>query len=141
MALQYFLIVAFFTGLAALLYVVIRKRKSPFIAIPSAIVFVGLSTLTLFTCHLLSKSDDEAKKKFLGDYRLYHLDGDTCFDCKVTLYKDNRYEIFVDNRLIGHGSWSMETAIDIPGPFLHLENGPTNVIWPEDRRIQYIDRR
>ena len=95
MALQYFLIAAFFAVLVALLVVVIVKRKALFISIPSAIVFVGLSAIAFFTCRMLSQSSDEAKKKFLGDYRLYHLDGDTCFNCKVTLYSNNRYDIFV----------------------------------------------
>ena len=58
----------------------------------------------------------------------------------VKLKEGYTYDILVNNQVVGNGNWHIETAIDIPGPFLKIDHGPTGVVWESDRLIDYIDR-
>jgi len=46
----------------------------------------------------------------------------------------------MQDKIVRHGKWHIETAIDIQGHFLKVENGPTWVVWEHDLLIEYIDR-
>ena len=76
----------------------------------------------------------------MGDYKLLSLDRNDCDSCKVRLYETYRYDILVKDKIVGQGNWEIETAMDIPGYFLKLENGPKSVVWEKDRLIDEIDR-
>ena len=86
------------------------------------------------------RNEYEASKKFWGDYKLEKLDRNNCDSCKVRLYDGYTYDILVKDKTVGHGKWHIETAIDIPGYFLKVDNGPNYVVWEHDRLIEYIDR-
>ena len=110
------------------------------VSMPLSVLFIGLLLFAIYTYRDYSTGESEATKKFLGDYKLNRLDRKDCQNCTVRLNRDYQYDIIVDNEVMGHGKWSIESAVDIPGPFLRLENGPQSVIWEHDRVIPYIDR-
>lgn len=80
----------------------------------------------------------EASKKYLGMYKLETLDCKQCDSCEINLLSDYTYNIVKDGRFVRKGKWDIGTAFDIPGDFLELENGPTNVIFNTPRQIEYI---
>ena len=138
--LQYFLIFLFFLLLFILLYNTIKQRHSFKKAIPTGLPFVILTAIAMFVYYKVNKNKFEASKAFLGDYKLEKLDNQICENCKIRLKNDFTYNIIKKDKIIGNGKWHLDTASDIPGYFLKLENGPTWVVWEEDRLIEYIDR-
>jgi len=141
LALQYLLIFGFYAFLLLLLLYTIIIRKTLKKSIPLGFLFLTLTGFAIY-CNYQNNNDEyEASKKFRGDYKLVKLDGHLCDQCKVRLNDDYRYDILVNDEIVGHGKWHIETAIDIPGAFLKLENGPPWVIWEQDRQIDFIDRR
>jgi hypothetical protein len=140
LALQFLLLIGWFGLILLLLIFTIKKRHSLKKSIPSGLLFLGLAILSFYIYYEIKQDEYKASKKFLGDYKLEILDRQKCENCKVTLKDGYTYDIFVNNKIVGHGKWHLETAIDIPGPFLKVENGPNYVIWERDRLIEYIDR-
>jgi hypothetical protein len=140
LALRYLLLFAFFAFLIFLFVYSIKRRRSLKKSIPTALLFFVLTGFAIFVYHHNSKNEYEASKKFLGDYKLEKLDRKECDNCKVRLYNGYTYDILVRDKIVGHGKWHIETAIDIPGYFLKVDNGPTSVVWEHDRVIEYIDR-
>jgi hypothetical protein len=140
LALQFLLLIGWFGLILLLLIFTIKKRHSLKKSIPSGLLFSGLAILSFYIYYEIKQDEYKASKKFLGDYKLEILDRQKCENCKVTLKDGYTYDIFVNNKIVGHGKWHLETAIDIPGPFLKVENGPNYVIWERDRLIEYIDR-
>ena len=124
-----------------LLYIIIKKKKRLIISVPLAILFLGLITLTALAYRSCKSGEDREAKKYLGDYKLVKLDGQDCQLCTVRLTGDYRYDILKDGKIVGHGKWWLETAIDIPGMFLQLEDGPKHVMWADSKTIDYIDRQ
>jgi hypothetical protein len=140
LALEYLLLFAFFAFLVFLLLYSIIKRHSPKKSIPAGLLFLGLTSIAVFVYSNRRKSEYEASKMFWGDYRLESLDRKKCDSCKVRLYEGYRYDILVHDKVVGEGKWDIETAVDIPGYFLKVENGPNYVVWEHNRLIDYIDR-
>lgn len=66
------------------------------------------------------------------------LDCKQCDNCELNLHPDFTYDILKSDKIVGKGKWDIGTAIDIPGDFLELENGSTNVIFNTPRQIEYI---
>ncbi len=82
----------------------------------------------------------DASKKYLGIYKLEKLDCIECDNCEINLLSDYTYDILKDGRLVRKGKWDIGIAIDLPGDFLELENGPTYVIFNEPRQIEHITK-
>ena len=118
----------------------IKKRRALKISIPTGFLFTLITYFTVTTYFNIQKQKTDETKKFLGDYKLLRLDRDDCESCKVRLYDTYRYDILVKDKVVGHGNWDIETAIDIPGVFLKIENGSRGVIWEKDRVVDQIDR-
>jgi hypothetical protein len=140
LGLKYFLLFVFFAFLIFLLTYSIVRRRSLKKSIPTGILFLILAGFAIYVYRNNNKNEYEASKKFLGDYKLEKLDRKKCDSCKVRLYDGYTYDILVKDKIVGHGKWHIESAIDIPGYFLKVENGPTWVVWEHDRLIEYIDR-
>jgi hypothetical protein len=140
LAMQLLLITGFFGLIVLSLVYAIRNRHSLKKSIPAGLLFLGLATAGIYVYTGIRRREDEASKKFLGDYKLGMLDRQQCESCKVRLKSNYRYDILVNGKVVGGGKWHIETAIDIPGYFLKLENGPRSVTWEADRLIDYIDR-
>ncbi|HEY1202329.1 MAG TPA: hypothetical protein VGE79_15170 [Niastella sp.] len=119
-----------------LLYFAIIYRHRPLKAILAGILAVCLIGGGLFLYLRTNKADP----KILGDYKLNKLDGWKCENCKVNLREDYTYDIIVNNQVVGNGKWETKTAIDIPGEFLEIENGPSSIHWEENRLIEEINR-
>ncbi len=139
LALGYLLILCFFTFLLFLLiYIIVyihnRKRS-----IPAGILFLVLTGISLLIYFNNKYVEEEDSKKFLGAYKLERLDGKECINCKVTINDGYTYHIFANGKLVGNGRWQRETAIDIPGSFIKIENGP-GIIWEHERLIKFIIR-
>lgn len=139
-ALQYFFIFSYFALLVFLLVRAIKKRHSFRKSAPLGILFILLTCLAIYVYYKNNNAEYEASKAFLGDYKLIKLDGSKCTGCIVRLYDGYTYDIFQNGNKLGQGKWHIETASDIPGYFLKVENGPTWVVWEHDRLIEYIDR-
>lgn len=140
LALKYLFLLGFFAFSLFLLFYTIIRRRSLKKSIPAGLLFLLLTGFAVYFYYNNSRNEYEASKKFWGDYKLERLDGKRCDSCKVRLYDGYTYDIIVQDKLVGHGKWHIETAIDIPGYFLKVENGPTWVLWEHDRLIEYIDR-
>ena len=140
MALGYLLLLAFFGVLIFLLIYTVVKRHSLKKSIPTGCLFLVLTSVAVYVYYKNKKNEYEDSKKFLGDYKLERLDRKECDNCKVRLYDGYTYDILVKDKIVGHGKWHTETAIDIPGSFLKIDNGPNYVVWEHDRLIEYIDR-
>jgi hypothetical protein len=140
LALRFILLVAFFGLILFLFIYAIRKRYSPKKSIPAGLLFLGLTTFSIYTYWKIKRSEYETSKKFLGDYKLSRLDKQNCENCKVRLKDGYTYDILVNDKVVGQGKWHIGTAVDIPGTFLKIDNGPTWVIWESDRLIEYINR-
>ena len=140
LALGYLLLFAFFAFLICLLVYSIVRRHTLEKSIPAALLFFVLTGITIFVYYNKNRNEYEASKKFWGYYKLEELDRKNCDNCKVRLYDGYTYDILVDDKVVGHGKWHIETAIDIPGYFLKIDNGPNWVVWEHDRLIEYIDR-
>ena len=140
LAIEYLLLFTFFAFLIFLLAYSIIRRRSLKKSIPAGILFLVLTGFAIYVYRNNNKNEYQASKKFLGDYKLEKLDREKCDSCKVRLYDGYTYDIIVKDNIVGHGKWHIETAIDIPGPFLKVDNGPTWVVWEHDRLIEYIDR-
>jgi len=140
LALKYLFLFAFYGFLALLLYYIISRRRNLDKSIPAGILFLFLSSVAVYNIYKNNRAEYEASKKFLGDYKLEKLDRKICDSCKVRLYDGYTYDILVKEKIVGNGFWHIETAIDIPGYFLKLENGPNWVVWESDRLISFIDR-
>jgi 4-amino-4-deoxy-L-arabinose transferase-like glycosyltransferase len=138
---EFLLLIAFFGFLIFLLFYTIRKRYSLKKSIPTGVLFLVLITITVYAHYRINRNKYEASKNFLGDYKLENLDGKECKNCKVRLKDGYTYDIIANDEVVGHGKWDIGTAIDIPGPFLKVQNGPHYVMWESDRLIDYIDRR
>jgi energy-coupling factor transporter transmembrane protein EcfT len=140
LAIQFILLITWF-GLILLLFIyTIIKRRSLKRSIPSGLLFLILVFLSGYIYYEKKQSENKAAKKFWGYYKLEMLDRKKCENCKVRLRDGYRYEILVNNKVVGKGKWHLETAIDIPGPFLKVDFGPNYVVWEHDRLIEYIDR-
>ena len=139
-ALEYLILLMFFGFLAFLLFYTIAKRSILRKSTPTGSLFLILSGFALFGYINYLNKKKEASQKFLGDYKLDNLDKKDCNNCKVSLKNNFIYDIIVNGKIMGHGKWSIESATDIPGYFLEIENGPHYVIWESDRKIEYIDR-
>lgn len=139
-AIQFMLLLAFILFLLTLLYIIRKKRKQLLISVPLSVLFLGLVTWAALIYRNNKSVEDQAAKKYLGDYKLNMLDGKNCQHCIVRLTSNYRYDIFKDGKIVGHGKWWLGSAIDIPGMFLQVEDGPKYVIWATDRTIDYIDR-
>ena len=140
LALEYLLLLAFFAVLILLLLYSIIRRRSLKKSIPAGLLFLGLTTFAFYVYYNSNRNEYEASKIFWGDYKLEKLDGKKCDDCRVRLYDGYTYDILFQDKIVGHGKWHIETAIDIPGYFLKIDNGPTWVVWEHDRLIKYINR-
>jgi len=140
LAIQIFIEIAYVIFTLLLLIFAIINRRALKWSIPAALFFLLLSFLAVYAYVKMNNAEYRASQKFLGDYRLNRLDRKKCDGCFVRLYDGYTYEIFSNGKVAGHGKWHLETAIDIPGYFLKIENGPTNVVWGEERVIDYIDR-
>ncbi len=140
LALQFILILAFLFFLIFLLIYSIVKRSSLKKSIPSLLLFIVLTSFATYIYYFNRRNEYELSKKFLGDYKLKMLDRKKCDSCKVRLYEGYTYDIIVKNKIVGHGNWNIETAIDIPGYFLKIDKCPNSVIWEHDRIIEYLDR-
>jgi len=123
------------------LYIIFKKRRRLLISIPLTVVLFGLLIFGTFTYKSCKSEEEKEAKKFLGDYKLERLDGQDCRHCSVRLTKNYKYEILRNGSVVGQGKWWLETAFDIPGPYLRIENGPKSVIWEDERTISYIDRQ
>jgi len=132
---------AFFLFLLILLYIIVKKRKRLIISLPLAVLFLGLITWAALIYRSHKSAENREAQKFLGDYKLANLDGQDCLHCLVRLTADYRYDIFKDGKIVGQGKWWLESAIDIPGLFLQLEDGPSGAMWAHERTISGIDRR
>jgi|688.fasta_scaffold638881_1 hypothetical protein len=140
LALQFILIIIYVFIAVILFWLTIVKRKKLFISIPTGFVFL-LMTFFAFKVYTNNRNGRLAEaKKFLGDYKLNQLDREKCENCKVRLYENFHYDILKENKVVGQGNWNIETAVDIPGYFLKIENGPNYVIWESERLIESIDR-
>lgn len=140
MALQYFLIFSYFLLLAFLFVRAIKNRHSFRKSARFGILFLLLTSLAIYVYYKNNNAEYEASKTFLGDYKLNKLDRNNCDSCIVRLYKSYTYDIIKNGNKLGEGKWHIETASDIPGYFLKVENGPNWVVWEHDRLIEYIDR-
>lgn len=140
MAIGIILLVILGTGLGALflylLYFAIIYRHKPLKAIIAGVLFVSLTAVAVY----LFLRKKEANPKYLGDYKLNSLDNYKCENCTVRLKEDYTYDILVNGQVAGNGKWETETAFDIPGEFLKIENGPRWVKWQDERLIEAIDR-
>ncbi len=121
------------------IYTIIKRRTLRRTKL-TGILFLTMASISFYCYYGNEKEEYEDSRKFLGDYKLKFLDGQKCENCKVTLKDGFKYDIIVNGRVIGNGKWHNESATDIPGSFLELENGPKSVIWERDRLIDYIDR-
>ena len=140
LALEYLILLGFFVFLILLFLYTIIRRHSLKKSIPAGFLFLVLTGFAVYVYYNKNKNEYEASKKFLGDYKLEKLDRKKCDSCKVRLYDGYTYDIIVHDKVVGQGKWHIETAIDIPGYFLKVDNGPTWVVWEHDRLIEYIDR-
>lgn len=140
LALKYLIILCYFAVIVILLLYTIKRRRSLKKSIPSGLFFIVLTSFAIYGYFNGKNVEYEASKKFLGDYKLERLDGKVCDGCKVRLNDGYSYDIIVKNNKVGRGNWHIETAIDIPGYFLKIDDGPTSVVWEHDRLIEYIDR-
>ncbi|QHS63469.1 hypothetical protein [Chitinophaga agri] len=122
------------------LYCVVRMRKRLAIAIPAALFFIFLLITAVLFIKTGIKQQDKDLQALLGYYTLTSLDGQDCPNCLVRLNDNYEYDILKDDQVIGHGKWWMESAVDLPGKYLKIENGPAGVIWPQIRTIDYINR-
>jgi hypothetical protein len=78
------------------------------LAIPEACITIG--------SYITKK---EASVEFLGDYKLNNLDGEDCANCKIRLHENFKYDIYVGDKIVGHGKWEVRSAYDIPGWFFY----------------------
>lgn len=140
LALEYLFIFGFWGFIILLLFYTILRRRNLKKSIPAGLLFLLLTVFGVYIIYRNNRNEYEASKKFWGDYKLEKLDGKKCDSCKVRLYDGYTYDILVKNNIVGHGKWHIESAIDIPGYFLKVNNGPTWVVWEHDRLIEYIDR-
>ncbi|MBC9931019.1 hypothetical protein [Chitinophaga qingshengii] len=138
---QAILLLGFILFLLLLLYVILTKRKQLQVSLPLTVLFLALITPAVLFYRSCKTGEEKAAKKFLGDYKLEKLDGEVCEHCLIRLTIDYQYKILKNDEVIGQGKWWLESAPDIPGLFLRLENGPGYVIWPDDRIIHAMDRR
>ena len=139
-ALKYLFFFVFYSFLILLLFYAIIRRRNLKKSIPAGLLFLVLAGIVVYVIYRNNRNEYEASKKFWGDYKLEKLDRKNCDSCKVRLYDGYIYDILVQDKIVGHGKWHIETAIDIPGYFLKVDNGPTWVVWEHDRLIEYIDR-
>jgi len=130
------LLLGFAAFLLYLLYFAIIYRHKKMKALLSGILFICLTGGVVY----LYWGEKKADPKYLGDYKLNTLDKHKCENCTVRLKEDYTYDILVNGQVSGNGKWETETAIDIPGEFLKIENGPRWVKWQEARLIEAIDR-
>jgi hypothetical protein len=140
LALQYIFLAGWLVSLLLILIYTIRKWHLPKISIPAGLLFLSFLFISCYFYYGRKQDEYKASKKFLGYYKLELLDRKKCEDCKVKLKDGYTYDIIKSGKIVGQGEWHLETAIDIPGPFLKIDNGPTSVIWENDRYIDYIDR-
>lgn len=141
LALEWIFLIGYFGFMLLLLLSTILNWYKPKVSVPSGLLFLGLTALTIYLYYRITQREYNASKKFLGYYLLERLDGQKCDNCKVRLNDGYSYDIIVNGKVVGQGKWHLETAIDIPGYFLQIDNGPTGVvIWETDRTIDYINR-
>ena len=140
LAIQFLLLIGWFGLILLLLIFTIKKRHALKKSIPSGLLFLGLTFVSFYIYYGMKQDEYKASKKFLGDYKLEMIKKKKCENCKVRLKEGYTYDILVNDKVVGHGKWHLETAIDIPGPFLKVDNGPRSVVWEQDRLIEYIDR-
>ena len=140
LALKYLFLLGFYSFVIILLIYAVIKRRTLNKSIPAALLFLVLAGISLYVIYRNNRNEYQASKKFLGDYKLERLDRKNCDNCKVRLYDGYTYDIIVHEKIAGHGEWHLETAIDIPGYFLKIDNGPTWVVFEHERLIEYIDR-
>jgi hypothetical protein len=139
-ALQFLILVCCSAFIITILIYTIRKRHTPAKYLLSGLLFLGLTFISGYFYCRMKQDESKASRKFLGYYKLERLDREKCNDCKIRLNADYVYDIFVNNKIVGQGKWKIETAVDIPGHFLKIENGPLYVVWEHDRYIESIDR-
>lgn len=140
LAIGFILLIAFILSLLILFYIMIKKRKQLVISVPLAAFFVCLLIAAVFVYRAREVQQYKDAREFLGDYTLSELDGQYCQQCLVRLNSNFQYDILQDGQIVGHGKWWLESAIDIPGKYLQIENGPIGVIWAHQRTIDYINR-
>jgi len=140
LALQLLLTLAYFVIIIVLAIFTVINRHSLIKSIPAGLICLALILAGINSNRMKSDAKHEASKIFLGDYKLNSLDYHQCDSCIVRLYDDYAYDIFVNGKAVGRGKWNIETASDIPGYFLKVENGPSYVIWEKDRLIESIVR-
>lgn len=99
------------------------------------------SILIIALLFMIGCASSEDEKKFLKDYKLLYLDGESCNNCIIKVKKNHIYDIIINKQKVDEGSWNLENPLDFPGFVLHLENGPTTMIYRSDTVIDYIDRR
>lgn len=137
-ALQFFFLIFYFCLILFLFFYTIRKRHSLKKSIPSGILFLGLTSFGIYMYCEMKRNEYEASKKFLGYYKLDRLDSQKCDSCKVRLKEGYTYDIIVKDKIVGHGKWQIGTAVDIPGLFIKIENGPS-IFWSTDTIVNGID--
>jgi 4-amino-4-deoxy-L-arabinose transferase-like glycosyltransferase len=140
LALGYLLFFFLFSFSLFLLVYCIKRRRTLKKSLPAGFLFLVLTVVAIYIYYNSRSNEYNASRKFLGDYKLERLDGRKCDSCLVRLYEGYTYSILVQDKIVGQGEWQIESAIDIPGYFLRIDNGPTSVIWEQDRLIEYIDR-
>ena len=122
-----------------LVFIIIKKRKSLKISLFCSFLLIAFVILC-FKFHQNGKEvDQERERAFLGNYRLEEFDGKNCANCLVKVYADHHYDIIRQNKIIGDGKWTLDSAPDIPGYFIKIENGP-DVLFSDNRDIDYIDQ-
>src|SRR5690606_22874490 len=98
---KYLLTLGYFAVIVILLIYTIKRRRSLKKSIPSGLLFLILTSLAVYAYYNSNKNEDEASKKFLGDYKLERLDGKVCDSCKVRLNNGYTYDIIVKNNKVG----------------------------------------
>lgn len=83
----------------------------------------------------------EDEQKFIKDYKLLKLDGESCSNCVVRVKQGHTYDILKDGVKVGDGYWSLKKPIDLPDCDLRLENGPRSMIYDSDTIIDFINRK
>jgi hypothetical protein len=128
-------LIGYFGFVLLLLLSTILNWHKPKVSIPSGLLFLGLTVLTIYIYYDMTQREYKASKKYLGDYKLETLDGQDCDNCKVRLNDGYTYDIVVKDKVVEQGKWHLETAIDVPGYTLKINNG-----YMTSGRVIFINR-
>src|SRR4051812_1404973 len=114
LGLELIFLIGYFGFILLLLLSTILNWHRPKVSVPSGLMFLALTTFTIYIYYEMTQRENKASNKYLGDYKLEMLDGQVCDNCKVRLKDGYTYDIVVDDKVVGQGKWHLETAIDIP---------------------------